>query len=65
MKFVCLLHESELQVMELTEYKDTDTSIRHICIMYINYSDTYIHQIATTGSTKYKTCKSITKRYLV
>ena len=30
MKFVCLLHESELQVTELTEYKGTDTSIRHI-----------------------------------
>ena len=26
MKFVCLLHESELQVIELTEYKGTDTS---------------------------------------
>ena len=48
MKFVCLLHESELQVTELTEYKGTDTSIR-----YINYSDTYLHQIATRGSTKY------------
>ena len=42
MKFVCFLHESELQVTELTEYKGTDTSIRHICIIYINYSDTYL-----------------------
>ena len=65
MKFVCFLHESELQVTELTEYKSTDTSIRHICIIYINYSDTYLYQIATTGSTKYKTCKSVTKTYLV
>ena len=48
MKFVCLLHESELQVTELTEYKNTYISIRHII-----YSDTYLHQIATTGSTKY------------
>ena len=54
-----MFHESELQVTELTEYKDTDTSIRHI--IYINYLDTYLHQIATTGSTKYKTCKSMTK----
>ena len=59
MKFVCLLHESKLQVIELTEYEGTDTSIRHI--IYINYSDTYLHQIATTGSTKYKACKSVTK----
>ena len=43
MKFVCLLHESELSVIELTEYKDTDTSIRHIT--YINYSDTYLHPV--------------------
>ena len=48
MKFVCLLHENELQVTELTEYKGTYTSIRHI--IYINYSDTFLHQIATTGS---------------
>ena len=63
MKFVCLLHESELQVTELTEYKGTDTTIRHI--IYINYSDTYLHQIATIGSIKYKTCKSVTNTYLV
>ena len=63
MKFVCLHHESELQVTELTKYKGTGTSIRHI--NYINYSGTYLHQIATTGSTKYKTCKSVTKTYLV
>ena len=43
MKFVCLLHESELQVTELTEYKGTDTSVRHI--VTINYSHTYLHQI--------------------
>ena len=42
MKFVCLLHESELQVTELIEYKGTYTSVRHICIIYINYSDTYL-----------------------
>ena len=48
MKFVCLLHESELQVTELTEYKGTYTLIRHT--IYINYSDTYLHHIATTGS---------------
>ena len=29
MKFVCLLHESELQVTELSEYNDTYTSIKH------------------------------------
>ena len=46
MKFGCLLHESESQVTELTECKSTETSIRHICIIYINYSDTYLHQIA-------------------
>ena len=59
MKFVCLLHESELLVTihKLTEYEGSYTSIRHT--IYINYSDT--HQIATTGSTKYKTCKSETK----
>ena len=45
-----MLHESELQVTELAEYKGTDTSIR--LIIYINYLDTYLHQI-TTGSTKY------------
>ena len=60
MKFVRLLHESELQV---TEYKGTYTSIRHI--IYIKYSDTYSYRIATTGNTKYKTCKSVTKIYLV
>ena len=65
MKFVCLLHESELQVTELTEYKSTDTSTRYTCIIYINYSDTYLYQIATTGSTKYKTCKSVTKSHFV
>ena len=58
MKFVFWLHESELQVTELTEYKGAYTSIWHI--IYINYSDTYLHQIATTGSIKYKTCKSVT-----
>ena len=63
MKFVCLLHESELQATELTEYNGTYTSIRHI--IYINYSDTYLYQVATTGSTKYKMCKSVTKTYLV
>ena len=63
MKFVCLFHESELQVTELTEYKDRDTSIWHI--IYINYSDTYLHHIATTGSTKYKACKSVIKTYVV
>ena len=42
MKFVCLLHESELQIIELTKYKGTGTSIRHICIIYINYSGTYV-----------------------
>ena len=62
MKFVCLLHECELQVAELTEYKGTDTSIRHTCIIYINYSDTYvlctyIIYIATTGTTKTKHAK--------
>ena len=62
MKFVCLLHESELQVTELTEYNGTYTSVRHICIIYINYSDTYLHQIT---STKHKMCKSVTKTYLV
>ena len=41
MKFVCLLHEGELHVTELMEYKGTDTTIRHI--IYINYSDTYLH----------------------
>ena len=59
MKFECLLHESELQATELTEYKGTDTSIRHICIIYINYLDTCLHHITTTGNTKYKTCKSV------
>ena len=63
MKFACLLHENELQYTELVEYKGKDTSIKHI--IYINYSDTYLHQIATTGSTKYKACKSVTKTYLV
>ena len=63
MKSVCLLHESELQDTELTEYKGSATSIRHI--IYINCLDTYSHQIATTGSAKYKTCKSVTKTYLV
>ena len=63
MKFVCLLHESELQVIKLTEYQGTDTSIRHI--IYINYSDLYLHQIVTTDGTKYKACKGMTKTYLV
>ena len=62
MKFVCLLHESELQVTEVIEYKGTYTSIGHI--VYINYSDIYLHQIATTGSTKYKKCESMTKNVL-
>ena len=34
-------HESELQVTELTEYKDTDTSIRHT-ITLITQIHTYI-----------------------
>ena len=55
MKFVCLRHESELQVTELTEYKGAYTSIRHI--IYIKYSNTYLYYIASTGRTKYKTCK--------
>ena len=39
MKFVCLLHESELQVIaELKEYNRTDTSIRLI----ITQTHTYI-----------------------
>ena len=63
MKFVCLLHESELQVTELTEYNGAYTSIRYI--ICINYSVTYLHQIATISSTKYKTCKSVTKTYSV
>ena len=44
MKFVCLLHESELQVTEVTEYNGTDTSVRHIFIIYINITQmhTYI-----------------------
>ena len=51
MKFVCLLHDkSEVQVTKVTEYKGTDTSIRHI--IYINYSHTHtLHQVTTTGST--------------
>ena len=40
MKFVCLLHESESQVTKLTEYKGTDTSVRHS--VNINYSYIYI-----------------------
>ena len=48
MKFICLFHESELQVTELTEHKDKYTSIRHI--ICINYSDRSLHQVATTCS---------------
>ena len=55
MKFVCLLHESELQITELTEYKGTDTSVRHI-VNLITHIHTYI---------RYKVCKSVTKAYLL
>ena len=50
MKFVCLLHESKLQITELTEYKGTDTSIRHV--IYINYPDTYLHVVLNTKCAK-------------